>query len=77
MNIRGYGEVSAIRLKHKGCEMNMQCVLPVEYKEIAEVEPTAIAFLDFKDVSEIETMIHMLSAFKKACIDGMGRWHRE
>ena len=74
MNIKGYGEVSAIRLKHNGCEMNMEHIMPIVYKENATVNPSTIAFLEFKDTMEIEMMIYMLNEFKQVCIRGMGKW---
>lgn len=74
MKIKGYGEVSAIRFTHKGCDMNFEHIFPAVYMGNIEVEPSTIAFLEFKDIGEIDTLIYMLKKFKQTCIDGMGRW---
>ena len=77
MNIKGYGEVSTIRLIHKGCEMNFENMLPVVYLESAPITPSTFAFIEFKDISEVEMMIHMLKRFRDGCIEGMGKWEEK
>ncbi len=74
MNIKGHGKVSVIRLTHKGCEMNLEHILPTVYMESVKVEPSTIAFWEFKDTMEIDAMIYMLKEFKKMCECEMGRW---
>lgn len=76
MKINGHGEVSAMRFTHKGCNMKFEHILPAVYMGNVEAEPSTIAFLEFKDIGEIDTMIYMLNKFKQACVDGMGRWRR-
>lgn len=74
MNVKGYGEVSSIRLKHKGCDMNFQNILAAKYMDAIPIEPSTIAFIEFKDIYEVEMMINMLKKFREGCIDGMGEW---
>lgn len=74
MKINGHGDVTTIRLRHKGTEMNMQHILPEVYKESMLNEPTDITFVEFKDINEIENMICMLERFKKECEQNIGIW---
>lgn len=76
MKINGYGEVASIRFKHIGCEQNFELILPIVYQEGVSVQPSTIAFLEFKDTFEIDSMIHLLTKFRDECKNGMGRWHR-
>ena len=77
MKVRGYGEVSAIRFEHSGCDMKFEHIFPAVYMGNINVEPSTMAFMEFKDTSEIDSMIYMLNEFKKACMAGIGRWKRE
>lgn len=77
MKIKAHGEVGEIRLTHKGCDMNFTVMLPVKYMDDNPTEPGTIAFIEFKDLLELEMMMHMLEKFRKACIDGMGKWREE
>ena len=74
MNINSYGEVSAIRFKHKGFEMNMEHILPVVYAKGEPVNPVTIAFFEFNDMREIEMMIYMLEKLKERCNGEIGSW---
>ena len=75
MNIKSIGEVSVIRLKHKGTELNMECIIPAVYGDFPKPQPSNIALIEFTDTTEIETMIRMLERFKEDAIAAMGRWY--
>lgn len=32
MNVKGQGNVTAIRLTHKGCQMNLESILPAVHR---------------------------------------------
>lgn len=72
MNVKGNGYVSKICLTHKGCQKNLVCMVPVVHRETL-AEGTA-TILTFQDTNEIESLICMLTEFKKDCIYGMGKW---
>jgi hypothetical protein len=74
MNINSYGEVAAIRFKHKGFEMNMEHILPAVYMEGKPVKPGTIAFFEYDDMREVEIMIRMLEEFKRRCDGKIGSW---
>lgn len=74
MNVKGHGEVSSIRLKHRGCDMNFQNILEAKYMDAIPIEPSTIASIEFKDIYEVEMMINMLKKFREGCLDGMGKW---
>ena len=76
MKIKSIGEVTAVRFSHNGMEMNFESTLPATYQEGLQVEPSNIAFFEFTDLHEIESMISMLKNFKQGCCDNIGRWHR-
>ena len=78
MNIKGNGKVSAIRMKHKGSNLNFENIIPVMYGETVTIEPSTIAFLEFDDTLEIDVMISMLNRFKEECVyKGFGIWREE
>lgn len=75
MNIKGHGEVSAIRLTHKGCQLNFENILPSVYMDNMVFEPSTIAFFEFKDTLEVDMMIAMLTKFKEEC-GNTWKWRR-
>ena len=78
MKIIGNGKVSAIRLTHKGSNLNFEKIIPEMYMESFQIDTSIIAFLEFDDTLEIDAMIAMLNRFKDECIHkGFGRWREE
>ncbi len=75
MNVKGYGYVSKICLTHEGCQKKFVCIVPVVHRETLAEDTAAI--LTFRDINEIESLICMLTEFKKDCIYGMGKWKEE
>lgn len=74
MKIKGYGETASIRLTHKGVKMVLENRMPVVYMENIEVEPSTMAFVEFKDTAEIDMLIYMLKEFKKMCTNEVESW---
>ncbi|MBQ7863808.1 MAG: hypothetical protein IJ353_04985 [Lachnospiraceae bacterium] len=76
MKIKASGEISVMRFKHKGCEMNLHCIIPprVSGKEDDFLEPSSMSTFEFRDTCEIDVMIEALSRFRKECIDNIREW---
>ena len=75
MYIKGCGELSAIRLTHKGHQLNFENILPAVHMGCVDIEPTTIAIFEFKDTLEIDMLIAMLNKFKKECANEL-KWRR-
>ena len=78
MKIEGYDNcVNKISLRHKGKNVRFDCyVKPFLCEKRLDLERPKVAKIEFDDLREVDSMIEMLSRFRKECEECIGEWNR-
>lgn len=78
MYIFGNGEIDTITFIHKGRGIKFQCVQkPTPYTHIPDLQEIKDAEIEFGDSKEVDELIELLEAFKRECIEQIGRWEQQ
>lgn len=80
MNIKSNGDVSAIMLKHNGCQVCFMRGMPDECFitaiKTSQIKETETACFEFNDIIEINVLINALEMLREECINGIGTWRK-
>lgn len=70
------GFINEIVLSHKGKKLKLECFIkPFPYiDELDLLEGSKSAEITFDDSQEIDSMIEMLTRFRKECREYIGEW---
>lgn len=75
MNIGNKDNINEITLIHKGRDIKFNCFIkPFPYEPRLDLEETKGAEIVFHDLMEVDSMIEMLTRFRKECSEYIGEW---
>ena len=67
--------VNEITLVHNGRDLKFNCFIkPFPYESRLDLEETKRAKIVFDDLMEVDSMIEMLTRFRKECGEYIGEW---
>jgi hypothetical protein len=69
--------INEINLVHKGRDIKFNCFInPFPYAPRLDLEEIKRAEIVFDDLMEVDSMIEMLTRFRKECGEYIGEWRR-